>query len=426
MRIELEINGHQSPAHSYFTWAPRECGLVETDGATGTAKLVFRNGDSANGGQLVFAASQSGPFEDELELDVDFGSSLPTVFIGGKFVGSMGFPSLNDDDAAFEVVDSAAGSVVGTQNAMVRIRKNANVLTDAERDRFLEAFANLNDRGTGEFRSFRLTHTSQADEEAHGRAGFLPWHRAYLLDLERELQQEDPSVTLPYWRFDEPAPKLFSQEFIGVSSRSGVVQFDSNNPLAFWATDGVQGVDRSPRFNTSTESALVRSEIDTLNLGNDPVAGAVFSAFRRMEGNPHGSAHISFVRPVSFIGFPDSAPKDPLFFLLHCNVDRLWAKWQWLFDRFDKGDSNSYSPLGAAGSSNLSTRIGHNSLDSLWPWNQSNIDPRPTPTRGSFPSTQFASAPGPTPTVEQMIDFQGKLTPDDYLGFDYADVPFVA
>jgi hypothetical protein len=25
---------------------------------------------------------------------------------------------------------------------------------------------------------------------------------------------------------------------------------------------------------------------------------------------------------------PTTAAKDPLFFLLHCNVDRLWAKWQ--------------------------------------------------------------------------------------------------
>ena len=46
--------------------------------------------------------------------------------------------------------------------------------------------------------------------EAHGFSAFYPWHRAYLLDLERELQNIDPSVSLPYWRFDQPAPGLFT------------------------------------------------------------------------------------------------------------------------------------------------------------------------------------------------------------------------
>jgi tyrosinase len=45
-------------------------------------------------------------------------------------------------------------------------------------------------------------HTAQSIAQAHGDRGFLPWHRAYLLDLERELQGIDPQVTLPYWRFD--------------------------------------------------------------------------------------------------------------------------------------------------------------------------------------------------------------------------------
>ena len=221
----------------------------------------------------------------------------------------------------------------------------------------------------------------------------------------------------------------FQRDFIGVSDPTGDVQFDATNPLFFWATDGVQGVDRDPRFNTVTSGAQgspgfgMLTEASTLTLGNDPNTGVpMFERFTQMEGQPHGAAHDSFHR-VSFISVIHTAAKDPLFFLLHCNVDRLWAKWQWLFDRQNNQDSNSYSNLGLAGDQG-SIRIGHNSLDTIWPWNQVSNFPRPTPTRSSFPSSSFVDAPGPTPTIEQMIDWQGKINPSDKLGFDYNDVPF--
>ena len=67
---------------------------------------------------------------------------------------------------------------------MVRVRKNANDLSEDERDRFLDAMAELNDAGLGRFSDFREMHRSTSDAEAHGDMGFLPWHRAYILDLE--------------------------------------------------------------------------------------------------------------------------------------------------------------------------------------------------------------------------------------------------
>lgn len=433
MRIEFEIHGQRNRNHAYFTWTPRECLIGELDGVTGVSRLTFRNSDTTTGGQVVFGLSRSGPFEDELEVDVDFDLQLPAIFVAGKFDGNTGtsFASVEEDDAAFEVVQSSSGAVVGNQNAMVRIRKNANELTDGERDRFLEAFGKLNDSGTGDFRSFRLTHTTATDPEAHRQPGFLPWHRAYLLDLERELQQEDSSVALPYWKFDDPAPNLFQTEFIGVSNSSGDVQFDPTNPLFFWASDGVQGVSRTPKFNTATSGAqgvpgfAMRDEADTLNLGHvQGSATAVYGRFRpAMEARPHGAAHVSF---DGSIGSVPSAARDPLFFLLHCNVDRLWAKWQWLFDRHDKFDNNSYSSIGAAGDPG-SIRVGHNSRDSMWPWNQIATPPRPpSPSRGSFPFSSFTNAPGSTPIVEQMIDYQGKIDPNEMLCFDYDDVPFLS
>src|SRR5262249_51647375 len=213
-----------------------------------------------------------------------------------------------------------------------RIRKNANTLTTGERDRFVSAFAQLNSQGLGRFADFRNMHTNVSSPQAHGAPGFLPWHRAYLLDLERELQAIDPSVALPYWRFDQPAPNLFNPNFIGVSDSNGTVSFAATNPLQFWVTDGIPGIARRPKFDTGSERAndglgnAVLSERQTLALGRQ------YAVFREMEADPHGSAHTSF---GGFISSIPTAAKDPLFFLLHANVDRLWAKWQRRFGRFD-------------------------------------------------------------------------------------------
>jgi tyrosinase len=60
----------------------------------------------------------------------------------------------------------------------------------------------------------------------------------------------------------------------------------------------------------------------------------------------------------------------------------------------------------------------------MWPWNQMTGFPRPnTAPGGTFPNSLTTRAPGPTPTVRDMIDYQGLVDPARRLGFDYDDVP---
>lgn len=134
-----------------------------------------------------------------------------------------------------------------------------------------------------------------------------------------------------------------------------------------------------------------------------------------MENDPHGSAHMSFGGSISSIG---TAAKDPLFFLLHCNVDRLWAKWQRLNGRFDAALAASYD-------STPPSPIGHNLPDTMWPWNGITGPPRPpTAPGGGLRSSPCASAPGPTPRVRSSLDYQGSINPLSREGFDYDDVRF--
>jgi tyrosinase len=61
----------------------------------------------------------------------------------------------------------------------------------------------------------------------------------------------------------------------------------------------------------------------------------------------------------------------------------------------------------------------------MWPWNLVITPPRPPAAPGGtlLPSPA-ADAPGASPAVSDMIDFQGVIQLAQRLGFGYDDVPF--
>jgi tyrosinase len=420
MALALTINGGSNAGARFLTWAPSPCVLQITGNTAAQlgGRVRISNRTTAGGGRLVFYLQPTDAPRASLSIQVPTsGSSTVRFFVGGRF----GNPSVANGDTSIVIAGATGTPALLVLPVMVRIRKSANALSDGERDRFLAALAQLNNQGAGPFQIFRDMHVTNAQFEAHFDTGFLPWHRAYLLDLERELQAIDPSVALPYWRFDVPAPRLFDPAFVGVSNPAGAVQLSAANPLQFWVTDGVSGIVRRPEFNTATMPATdttpapgagpVLSEAATLALGQ--ASGSRFVNFTTMEGNPHGRAHVSFGGLISSIG---TAARDPLFFLLHANVDRLWAKWQWMFHRYDTGNAASFS---------AGARVGHRLPDTMWPWNGITTPPRPpTAPGGTLVQSPAAVSPGPTPTVSQLFDYQGVVAPNNRLGFGYDDVPF--
>ena len=133
-----------------------------------------------------------------------------------------------------------------------------------------------------------------------------------------------------------------------------------------------------------------------------------------MEGNPHGSAHVSF---GGMIQSASTAPRDPLFFLLHCNVDRLWAKWQRQNARFNPAVVASFN-------NNNASPIGHRLQDTMWPWNGVTGGTRPpTAPGGTMAPSPIVPAPGLSPRVQDMLDYHGVINAASNEAFDYDDVP---
>ena len=430
MSVKIKINNADGPATDYVGWAPQPCQILSTNGTT--QRVVLSNLNPGAGGQVVFIKDLGTPVADTLELDLPANGNPVPFFIAGKFdrVAGVGHASTNDKDCVIKVIDKASSNQIGEKALMVRVRKDADRITSAERDRFLSAVVRLHQQGT--YADFQNMHTRQADLEIHRRSSFLPWHRALLLDFERKLQEIDPSVALPYWRFDQPAPKVFSKDFMGVPDPTGFVDFSSTNPLINWKPTVVgQGSGRVRRMMSFSPNArplrVQNNEAATLKLGTDFL---ILNSRRRegfcaMEADPHGGAHDSFLGQISD---PATAPADPLFFLLHTNVDRLWAKWQWITpgQRFNGALPNAYLHQG---SGNPALRgesgIGNFTDDTLWPWDGDFNFPRPL-TGPNVPFTQspYAATPGKIPNLKSMIDYQGQHNLSANLGFAYDDVPY--
>jgi tyrosinase len=415
MPIEIKINDSEDPTARYITYAPAPCKIRQTPAAAALTVTLSSQAATTGGGEAVFYADRTAGAQatPTLTLTLPAAGTWVDFGLGGK----PGSPSVNDLDCLL-VATSTSGNL--TLPLMVRVRKNANKLKTQERDRFLLALARLNSTLTpSAYQTLRNMHVLAANGEEHGGPHFLPWHRTYLLDLERQLQAIDPSVSMHYWRFDEPAPKVFTKRFMGQTKRSdttaSLVVLDPANPLVGWVTDSMPGILRSAAFDTLTEPAPGRPGFELLNQAETLALGATYPDFSAMEGTPHGAAHVSFNGWISSI---PTAPKDPLFFMLHSNVDRLWALWQWLNLRTDADDHDVYTG---------ENRDGRRLDDTMWPWNGIITAPRPNFAPGSgLPASPLTPTPGTKPSVRSTIDYHGSRVglPADWLGFSYDDVPF--
>lgn len=445
MNIEIKTNcpDPETDLHlPYLTWGPSICHIRVRENS-GNQTLYLRTRNLGMGRAVFTDALRETVYPTATLTCVD--ETWTTFYLTGDF----GYASTRDKDIELRVFEddpnkNPTAEPVATEALMVRVRKDAETLTEDERTRFVRAFFLLNKKGGYAFyKQFTDMHIANTDNEIHFYENFLPWHRLYLLNLERDLQEIDPSVSLHYWRWDFPAPNLFSKDFAGemaidTTFTGSAPTFALSNPWRNWKPPGSAQLLRSAvnwdlTLNGGWNVLIGRNapEAYAINMGQGIYLnlfwdqnrtrgsrpGYVFSA-------PHGGGHMSFGGQISDI---PTAPQDPVFFMLHSNVDRLWAVWQNYWDRFSPQDANSYAPQGL--SPNRNAGFGAYSQQSQWPWNGDTQTPRPPQAPyGEYPTVKkgYKVLPKPTsqPTIEEVIDYKGRLDPNNSIGFDYDNVPF--
>ena len=226
-----------------------------------------------------------------------------------------------------------------------------------------------------------------ARNAAHRGSVFLPWHRFMLLLFEQHLQRvlEDDTFGLPYWDWaadgdhepvgEQPGLALWKATAIGGAGapvEDGPFRFDPENPesgfrVSFFEDpiSGVLSVPLSPRglvrrlqrptstFGLPTSqqvTAVIASQTEydvatwdaTSSRGvRNLLEGWIpFSPDRRPE--LHNRVHVWIGGDMD----PGTSPNDPVFYLNHCNVDRIWEAWMVENGRNYAPDDSADNPIG--------------------------------------------------------------------------------
>lgn len=185
----------------------------------------------------------------------------------------------------------------------------------------------------------RLTNTPAGapwNECQHATWYFLPWHRMYLFHLESIMRsllplQRRTGFALPFWDYSSGAPG----NALPVAFR--VSQLPDGTPNPLFVTQRRAAVNAGaalPEVVTSTSAALAKTAFMAAQLGGDPGFGGPRTgfahqgpAFGELEAQPHGPIHVVVGGNSGLMTDPDTAALDPIFWLHHANIDRLWEVW---------------------------------------------------------------------------------------------------
>lgn len=149
---------------------------------------------------------------------------------------------------------------------------------------------------------------------------FLPWHRMYVYffeDIIRSISGE-AQFTLPYWDYTNSARHALPPEFTM-----------PNDPVfkPLFRAQRKAGVNNGQAIDAGRPPFLNLNDMRfTSYLPNGP-GGFCSNLDRNLHGNVH--VNVGAQPPSSDLGmtFVPTAANDPVFWLHHCNIDRIWASW---------------------------------------------------------------------------------------------------
>jgi tyrosinase len=188
----------------------------------------------------------------------------------------------------------------------------------------------------------QMWNTCQAHHAGDIEDFFLPWHRMYVFFLERIVRKVsgNPGFTLPYWDYTDSSvqsgPRMPTR-FITPAA--------TTNPL--FRVNRKTLVKNGNPIDQNSPGILNLKPLEQCHYST---VGAVQGFNLSLDANLHGNVH-SLIGTALGMGHPAWAGNDPIFWMHHCNIDRLWASWNaagrqnpatntWLSKQFVFADEN--------------------------------------------------------------------------------------
>jgi tyrosinase len=243
---------------------------------------------------------------------------------------------------------------------------------------------------------------------------FLPWHRAYLVCFEQIIADAVVRLggpagwALPYWNYSDPSnnnqARLLPAAFVDATLPS-----NSANPLFVQGRNSSTANFQIPDSDVSLQ-CVTYSQFAGGSIGAHPGFGGPQTGFSHggqinggLEDVPHNQIHDDI---GGIMGDPRTAALDPIFWLHHANIDRLWEVWWKTRGNRNPTDPNwlanqSFQFHDAAG--NVATFTASQVLDTtqlLHGYVYDDIsDPIPTSPQIAAMVAMVAAPPSPQPEV---------------------------
>jgi tyrosinase len=166
-----------------------------------------------------------------------------------------------------------------------------------------------------------MWNTCQAHFNSADEPYFLPWHRMYVCYFEEIIRAllKDPKFSLPYWNYSVPAGYPIPKEFRMQNDPLWGPLFRPNRKSV---VNAGQPIFNGNPGGTASDLSTAPAMAQTSYL---PV-GAVQGFNQTLDFGLHGNVHV-FVGNGQGMGSIPWAANDPIFWMHHCNIDRIWASW---------------------------------------------------------------------------------------------------
>lgn len=226
---------------------------------------------------------------------------------------------------------------------MAPVRRNFAHLTPDEREQYANAVRQIDLLAYPDGVSYwdKQDQIHQATHNHHGNS-FIPWHRELCNRYEKLLQQYDPEVALHYWDWTKDprnaadgqggTVSLCEDATMGTANGlvAGTLAPLHNGDVASGSredTGNPADPPRAIRRNCHSGAPGVPADATILQGANGLPQAQQWTEFRTDLESAHDGTH-TFFGEGSNIEEGHSAFEDPFVFLLHSNVDRLFAMWQ--------------------------------------------------------------------------------------------------